>query len=830
MAIRISGISSGLDTESLVSELVSAYSIKKDSYKKAQTKLSWKQDAWKALNKKVYSLYSNISSLRYSSAYSLKKTTVSDTTKATVTASSSAINGTQKLKINKLAQAGYLTGGNLKTKEEGGNVSSSTKLSELAGKVGDEKYGLNEGQSGTINVNGKEVTLNASDSVANVVTKLKDAGVNASYDSTNNRIFVSSKDSGTANEFTLTVSDENGAKALQSLGLMTSSKSATSAYDKLLSDYGVKTGNTYTGVNTAAIEEAIRNGTLNAASYGDSTYTSAIKTKNYADQAAGGDSTVMDAYKDYTDAKGRTDELNTKGFNLGYYNGLKDLDDDTLGNRYYDKDGNMLGVERNEDGTIKSVGGKEVGSDEWNESGYRLSADGKTFEGIEKTEEDEDGNSTTTFTAYKVGTDFLEDQKDALKAVYTDAADADEAFAKLEADQKTQTDFLSSYGSDLDQIKTVYDASTSGDPNALPDLSERSIAAAVAAFADKVQAAINAGSGSGVYAASEGAHRMDAEDAEITLNGADFKSSSNTFNINGLTINATGVTDQEISITTNTDSQAIYDKVKDFLNQYNDLVNEMNNLYRAPSAKGYEPLTTEEKAALTDTQVEEWEDKVKSALLRKDSTLDSLLSSMTGSMQKSYIMGTNPNGTHITLTAQKDGVTYKGNDGNTYTLQDRGNGKYTFLASDGQTQMTAQGYSWASFGINTLGILNAEENQEFAYHIDGDADDSVTSGKADKLMRAINNDPDAVIDFLKNASSSLYDSINKKMSSTSLRSAYTVYNDKQMGKEYSDYNTTIKKWEDKVAKIEDSYYKKFAAMEKALSTMNSNQTALGGMF
>lgn len=82
MTIRMSGMVSGMDTESLVSAMVSTYVSKKEKYQKAQTKLSYKQDAWKALNTKVYSLYSSISSLRFSSAYSMKKTTVSDATKA----------------------------------------------------------------------------------------------------------------------------------------------------------------------------------------------------------------------------------------------------------------------------------------------------------------------------------------------------------------------------------------------------------------------------------------------------------------------------------------------------------------------------------------------------------------------------------------------------------------------------------------------------------------------------------------------------------------------------------------------------------------------------
>ena len=49
MAIRITGMYSGLDTESIINELASAQSYKKNKLVKEQTKLSWKQDAWKAL-------------------------------------------------------------------------------------------------------------------------------------------------------------------------------------------------------------------------------------------------------------------------------------------------------------------------------------------------------------------------------------------------------------------------------------------------------------------------------------------------------------------------------------------------------------------------------------------------------------------------------------------------------------------------------------------------------------------------------------------------------------------------------------------------------------
>lgn len=55
MPIRMTGMVSGLDTDSIVKELVSAYSTKKEKYEKEQTKLGWKQEIWKSLNKEVNS-------------------------------------------------------------------------------------------------------------------------------------------------------------------------------------------------------------------------------------------------------------------------------------------------------------------------------------------------------------------------------------------------------------------------------------------------------------------------------------------------------------------------------------------------------------------------------------------------------------------------------------------------------------------------------------------------------------------------------------------------------------------------------------------------------
>ena len=182
MPIRITGMNSGLDTESIINQLVSAQSAKKDSFSKAQTKLSWKQEAWKTMNSKVYSLYSGtLSNMRFSTTYKQKKTRVSDESVASVTSDGNAVDGIQSLKVKQLAKSGYLTGAKL-----GDDVTSDTTLGDLMGRHDGGDYSFKLGD--------KTIEANENTKVSDIISQLQKNGVNASFDETNKRIFVSAKE------------------------------------------------------------------------------------------------------------------------------------------------------------------------------------------------------------------------------------------------------------------------------------------------------------------------------------------------------------------------------------------------------------------------------------------------------------------------------------------------------------------------------------------------------------------------------------------------------------------------------------------------------------
>ncbi|SDB23356.1 flagellar filament capping protein FliD [Eubacterium oxidoreducens] len=815
MAIRMSGMISGLDTDAIVTELVSAYSTKVDKYKSAQTKLSWKQDAWKSLNTKIYSLYTSVGSMRYESAYNLKTTSVSDTTKATVTASSSAVNGTQSLKITSLAKSGYLTGGVLSQS----GATTSTTLSDLG-------Y---TGGSGTININGTTFEVTGDTTIASFTQKLKDAGVNASLDTTNNRIFVSSKDSGTENEFTLTGADLAGTQALYALGLSTGSTSGSATYSGIVSQYGVFTddqGNTYDAsdynltydesngyyltddegnkvasydedATSAKVQSLIEDGTLTASSYANSTYKYQTNLYNYALAAAGGDTTLTDKYTAYHTALDAVDEVKSAlGDDYTTFTSLLSKSSSALESSYYDADGNKLTKTTSKD-------------DDGNET-------------VTYSYTDEDGNTVEVAEDdVLTGTQYL----DSLKA--TAGLTDDDALAAYKENVST----ISSYESSslyavMEKVGAVA-AGTDEEYSSLEELADAALSAATESFMSNVSYAVSQSSGADSEYINSDAVRVDAQDATIILNGATFTSNSNTFTVNGLTITANALTGEDdsdaISITTSTDTSGIYDKVKSFLSDYNELINEMTSLYNASSAKGYEPLTDDEKEAMTETEIEAWEEKIKDALLRRDTTLSSITNVMTNAMASSIYI---KDGAAISYSSSAKAYMYNGetlydDDGNAITSASQ---LRTYAQSNGFTS-----YSLSSFGISTLGYLNAETNEQNAYHIDGDEDDDVTSGNTDKLMAMIQSDPDTVIAFMKQLSSNLYTAIDNKMKSTTLSSAYTVYNDKEMAQEYSDYTDTISDWEDKLEDLEDYYYDKFSAMETALAELQSKTSALSSL-
>lgn len=748
MAVRLSGLASGLDTDSIVKELVSAYSIKKDNIVKAQTKLEWTQDAWKSMNSKIYSFYSTkLSSLRFSSSYNLKTSTISNSSVAKVTASSKAVNGTQALKVKKLATSGYLTGNDISDKD-GKKLSGSSKLKDVKGLSDLASYGSIEVKSGSKT---SKIDLSGDMSLNQLVVKFKDAGLEASFDEKNQRFFISAKTSGKDADFAITAATSDAIDTLKGLGIFAVTDSELEKYkaDAAI-DVDEMTAKAYESRKTAYTDADTQKKLLEA--------QEAALTKTQES---------LTSQKEYLEYK--------KEY-------MKDIKFDENQVPVMEEDGVTQKVDEDGNPVFRAEYSYQAGSKTHLDVAKDLEAEITRLEQDIEAETDEEKKASLQ--------NQLKAAKDVQKEIGSDTFVANDVHAIVakNADSLAETDKALKETSDkLNDTKNTLASEAAlntyvadrnkeiDDSNAELENNLNNYYTNLKTTAEKMAADYAAG-------ADKMATRIVGEDSEIELNGAKFTSNTNSFDINGLTIQATAVTgDESVTITTDTDIDGIYNMVKDFFTSYNELIKSMDTAYNAPSASKYEPLTDEEKEAMTDTQIEKWEAKIKDSVLRRDNTLGTLSSLMKTIMSRSYSVG-------------------------------------------------GKNYSLASFGIKTAGYFASGDNEKGVYHIDGDPDDATTSGNQDKLRAAIASDPETFVEFFSKMSTEMYTKLTDKMASSSLSSAYTVYNDKQMKTQYSNYTSDIKKWEDKISDYEEKYYKQFSAMEQALAKLNSQQSQLSGLF
>lgn len=715
MAIRMSGLMSGMDTEAIVKELMSAQSLKKQKVVKAKTKLEWKQTKWSDLNSKLTGLYNNfVTKMQLSTAYKTKKATVSDATKASVSANSNAANGSYTMEIKNIATSQYLTGAKI-------DVSSvSDKLVDLDSSLLNKEISITTGDKTT------KFTVAADTTLKDFTSALQNAGLNANFDETQKRLFISSKESGLKNAFSITTSGVTDTELVGRESLREAAGySSMSKTDKASFDSAMQMLQT-SGVDTDAYNEGLD--TISNLSY-------ETKKKNANDAA-----TTFVKAQIYSEKYAEYEEKAKES--------LKDT--------YFDEDGNLLTGKTQEeyDKAVAQQADKDTVAyidSQLNESDVKLQIDEAVFSG--KTEADMAGFSAA-----------------ALEKYYGDGV---QAFTGMDGiDVESEKTRLTSVVRDY---ATITERNTILDSSALTGLGLADIT-----VDEDGNVKVNSGdNNSSNTSIPKGMALIAGSDSKIILNGAELTSSSSVVTVNGLDISLTGLTKEGESITFSVaaDTEEVYNSIKNFLKEYNSVMKEMNTLYNASSAKGYEPLTSEEKEAMTDEDIKLWEDKIKDSLLRSDSTLGSIINGMRSAMMTT--------------------IEY---DGNKYAL--------------------------SSFGIMT----STDYTEGGLLHIYGDPEDSVYSAKDDKLKKALADNPDAVIATLTGVFGKLRETMSQKMAGSKYSSSLTFYDDIKMKSDVKSYEEEIEDWEDKLADLEDSYYKKFTAMETALAKLQSQQSSMSGLF
>ncbi|WP_456273264.1 flagellar filament capping protein FliD [Bacillus sp. AK031] len=117
--MRVGGLASGMDIDSIVADLMKAERMPLDKLKQQKQILEWKRDDYRSMNTLLLDFRSELTQMKFSSKYSARKTTSSNENLLTATATSSASQGSYNISnVTQLASAATLT--------NGGQISNNT--------------------------------------------------------------------------------------------------------------------------------------------------------------------------------------------------------------------------------------------------------------------------------------------------------------------------------------------------------------------------------------------------------------------------------------------------------------------------------------------------------------------------------------------------------------------------------------------------------------------------------------------------------------------------------------------------------------------------------
>ena len=273
---------------------------------------------------------------------------------------------------------------------------------------------------------------------------------------------------------------------------------------------------------------------------------------------------------------------------------------------------------------------------------------------------------------------------------------------------------------------------------------------------------------------------VEGKDAIFEFDGVAMARNSNTISQDGLTMTFTNTTDQAETLTVNRNTDQIVDGIKGFIEEYNALLDKINGLVDADAEyRDYAPLTDAQKKEMTEKEIEKWEEKAKTGLLRRDNVLESFLQSMRS-------------------------VLYERPADSAYALYD-------------------------------LGIDTGDYTQKGKLFMDAD-------GEA-KLRAALESNPDEVAKLFtsEDGIGNKMNDILNGVASTSSGSPGTLVQIAGVkggaSEASSDYNQRLSEIEQKIKNLKNAYeleknryWSKFNAMEKLVSQMSSQSAWLSQQF
>lgn len=298
--------------------------------------------------------------------------------------------------------------------------------------------------------------------------------------------------------------------------------------------------------------------------------------------------------------------------------------------------------------------------------------------------------------------------------------------------------------------------------------------------------------------------------AKATIDGKTYESDTNKLNVANVIYNFNGVsaknadgTYQASTISVSQDTDKIVDNVKKFVETYNTLIDSLNTKYREEKNTDYKPLTKKQESEMTESQINKWNEKAKTGLLYHDNNIYSIISDM-----------------REALYTEVDAV-------DTVLTDARGN-KYSYnsMSSIGITSSTNQGH----ITLDEEKLKKAlTEDPDCVYQLfASDQDSTYISGSTNK------NQSDTYTsksDYLNTGiANRLYNSMTTNIRNLESYAGTSKETDDEsyLGKLITNMNTKMTSFQTLMKSYESKLYKKYDAMEVALSKLGAQLSYITG--
>lgn len=677
--MRIGGLASGMDIDSIVEKLMVAERMPMDKLEQQKQIYEWQRDAYRDVNKKMTTLDTYIADNFILKSLNTKTATSSNSDLVSAVATGSASGSLSIEGVSQLAKAARGVG-------EQVNATNSTKLSTLFGtETMPTTFTLRA--IDTQGKLGKEVSIgiDANTTVGELMTKINgsNAGVSAIFE--NGRLSLTSKNTGKeVNSGAAMTTDTNGDAIFTKLGL-----------SNLVTEEGQNAVFQVNGISTER--------TTNAFSMNG--YNITLKS-------------VFNESEVHKEAK--TAAANSLKFSKESLEELLQA----LDTKYDDV--SLSGELKDQIETMKSVIDQKL---------------------------------TDAQNAVKSAEDALVGFRDT-----PEGEAAVEQYGKLNEAA----------------IKALAGASdySSGDWTEFPEITEEDFVSL-----KQVQTLITT-----LDTAQNSLNQLQAEKTDFDTRVKNYEDASATLVEVEKNIPATTISTGTVTMTSSVNVDEIMNKVKEFVATYNGFITDLTAQTKQPKYRDYQPLTELQKKEMETKDIENWETRAKSGLLRNDSIITSGLSSLRGLVYQ----------TNHAVTNQKYNALYTIGIGTSKDYMSGG----TLEIDETKLRKALEEDPDAVVQLLTM---SGEKSATITK-----ADGSTGTGDTRGFMRKIRSEMDA---------------IEKKIDERAGRGSMTE-TQYTLGKYLRNVNQRLDAWKDKLVSIEDRYWKQFGAMEAMINKANSQSASL----